>query len=57
VWGAFGGLFIMSKGALNELLSASSTRFNIMIKNLPKSENPELLKFFKARLALLENLR
>ena len=47
----------MSKGALNELLRASPEKFNIMIKNIPKSEKSEILKFFKARFALLENLR
>jgi len=47
----------MSKGALNELLRAHPTKFNIMIKNLPKSEQPETLKFFQEKLALLENLQ
>ncbi len=47
----------MSKGALNELRRASIEQFSIMIKNVPKSEIPEILKFFKARSALWENLR
>ena len=47
----------MSKGALNELLRASPTKFNIMIKNAPNSEKPEILKFLKAKFALLENLQ
>jgi len=47
----------MSKGALNELRRASIEKFSIMIKNTPKSEIPKILKFFKARFALMENLR
>ena len=47
----------MSKGALNELLRASPEKFNLMIKNLPNSEKPEILNFLKNRLSQLENLR
>ena len=47
----------MSKGALNELRRASIEKFNSMIKNVPKSEKAEILKFLKERSALWENLR
>ncbi len=47
----------MSKGALGELLKASPEKFNLMIKNIPKSEKPKILKFLQERLKLLENLR
>jgi len=47
----------MSKGALKELFHANLEKFNIMVKNLPKSEKPEILKFFKEKSTLLENLK
>ena len=47
----------MSKGALNEMLRASNEKFNIMIKNLPDSEKPELLKFLIHRYTLVTALR
>ena len=47
----------MSKGALKELRRASIEKFNIMIKNVPKSEKAEILKFLQTRYTLWENLR
>ena len=47
----------MSRGALKELLRASPEKFNIMIKNVPKSEKSDILKFLKERSALWENLQ
>lgn len=44
---------MMSKGALNELLTASNEKFNIMIKNLPASEKSGLLEFLTKRYALM----
>ncbi len=46
----------MSKNALNELLTVSSEKFNIMVKNMPNSEKPEILRFLNTRKSLLENL-
>ena len=46
----------MSKNALKELLTISSEKFNIMVKNMPNSEKPEILKFLNTRKSLLENL-
>ncbi len=46
----------MSKNALKELLTISSEKFNIMVKNMPNSEKPQILKFLKSRIFLLENL-
>lgn len=47
----------MSRGALKELLSATPEKFNLMIKNMPKSEKPEILHFLQNRLSQLENLK
>ena len=47
----------MSKGAIKELLKASTEKFNIMVKNIPNSEKPEILRFLKERSALMENLQ
>jgi len=47
----------MSKGALNELLQASNEKFNVMVKNLPESEKPELLQFLTHRYTLVVALR
>ena len=47
----------MSKGALNELLKASNEKFNVMVKNLPVSEKPELLEFLRRRYTLVVSLR
>jgi len=46
----------MSKSALKELLIVPSEKFNIMIKNMPNSEKPAILRFLNTRLFLLENL-
>ena len=47
----------MSKAALKEIFHAPSDKFNIMIKNTPPSEKPEILKFLQQHLSLLENLK
>lgn len=47
----------MSKNALKELLTASTEKFNIMIKNMPNSEKPGILKFLNNQKSLLENLK
>lgn len=47
----------MSKGALKELFHANLEKFNIMIKNVPASEKPEILQFFKEKNTLMENLK
>ncbi len=46
----------MSKNALKELLVASPEKFNIMAKNMPDSEKPEILLFLQKRYNLLENI-
>ena len=46
----------MSKNALNELLVATPEKFNIMVKNMPDSEKPQILNILNNKLFLLENL-
>ena len=46
----------MSKGGMKDLLKASLEDFDIMVKSLPSSEKPEVLRFFKERYNALENL-
>jgi len=47
----------MSRGALRELLSVTPEKFNVMVKNMPKSEKPQLLKFLTKRYSLVLGLR
>jgi len=47
----------MSRGALRELLKVSPEKFNLMVKNMPTSEKPQVLHFLQNQLFLLENLR
>jgi len=47
----------MSKNALGELFQAPIDKFNIMVKNLPSSEFPGILRFFQDRYSLLVNLK
>ncbi len=47
----------MSKGALGELLKVSPEKFNVMVKNMPESEKPNLLNFLLKRYSLVLKLR
>ena len=46
----------MSKNTLNEILLVTPEKFNIMAKNMPDSEKPEVLLFLQKRYDLLENI-
>ncbi len=47
----------MSKGALGEILKVSPEQFNVMVKNMPHSEKPNLLEFLLKRYSLVLALR
>jgi len=44
-------------GTLGELLKVSPEKFNVMVKNMPQAEKPDLLDFLLKRYSLVLALR
>jgi hypothetical protein len=49
----FGGIAVMSKGALGELKRANIPRFTVMIRDIPRSEKNDIIRIFTNHANLL----